>query len=380
MNNVTNDYKCKYNIQLKKHSQNKHKSTAAYNCNACNFSTEFVDSVWEHTAADHPDHAPELTQLQRKNFILTIVAEQTTHLTDDVDSLRNDTKNAFSELAITLETCFNNMKEESSDKCKILGNSVVKLYNKMNRIEKALGQSKPINEEKKKQNRSNPAKVVNIKSKKKQTKSVPKSFSPPPPTKPSSPPPQDAPKAPPPNPPHVSQGKPKVLCVGDSVGHTANLRLVEKSGKCVIRSARAYSSTNDNTARWPERNFQDVVHKNLANPGRHEYDILVMSAPTVDITNLFPNSSSDYLEQKVINSCKNMLNTAQQALTQYKNLKRAVIMEHPPRFDDNVKSRLASLPNSTMRQLWDISPLKDKIYIGFHSLECYGVGSTHMAR
>ena len=176
MNNVTNDYKCKYNIQLKKHSQNKHKSTAAYNCNACNFSTEFVASVWEHTAADHPDLAPELTPLQRENFILKIVAEQTTHLTDDVDSLRNDTKNAFSELAKTLETCFNNMKEESSDKCKILGNSVVKLYNKMNRIEKALGQSKPINEEKKKQNRSNPAKVVNIKSKKKQTKSVPKSF------------------------------------------------------------------------------------------------------------------------------------------------------------------------------------------------------------
>ena len=53
---------------------------------------------------------------------------------------------------------------------------------------------------------------------------------------------------------------------------------------------------------------------------------------------------------------------------------------HPPRFDDNVKSRLASLSNSTMRELWDISPLKDKIYIGFHSLECYGVGSTHMAR
>ena len=176
MNNVTNDYKCKYNIQLKKHSQNKHKSTAAYNCNACNFSTEFVASVWEHTAADHPDLAPELTPLQRENFILKIVAEQTTHLTDDVDSLRNDTKNAFSELAKTLETCFNNMKEENCDKCKILGNSVVKLYNKMNRIEKALGQSKPINDEKKKQNRSNPAKVVNIKSKKKQTKSVPKSF------------------------------------------------------------------------------------------------------------------------------------------------------------------------------------------------------------
>ena len=33
-----------------------------------------------------------------------------------------------------------------------------------------------------------------------------------------------------------------------------------------------------------------------------------------------------------------------------------------------------------MRELWVISPLKEKIFLGFHSLECYGGGSTHLAR
>ena len=55
-------------------------------------------------------------------------------------------------------------------------------------------------------------------------------------------------------------------------------------------------------------------------------------------------------------------------------------MEHPPRFDDKLKSKLALQANSTMRQLWDISPLKEKIFIGLHSLECYGGGSTHQGR
>ena len=169
------------------------------------------------------------------------------------------------------------------------------------------------------------------------------------------------------------------------MGHTANLRLVEKSSKCNISTARAYSSTNDKNARWPEKNFQDVVSHSLINPGRQEYDILVMSAPTVDITNLDTsklgsNGATDHLEQKVISSCQNMVNTAQQSLTQNTNLRKVIIMEHPPRFDDKIKSKLLVLANSTIRQLWDISPMKKNIYIGFHSLESYGVGATHLGR
>ena len=61
-------------------------------------------------------------------------------------------------------------------------------------------------------------------------------------------------------------------------------------------------------------------------------------------------------------------------------------MEHPPRFDSKtvdpicVKSSLTKLANKTLYQLLDNSPLKDKIFIGSHSLECAGIGATFQAR
>jgi hypothetical protein len=75
-----------------------------------------------------------------------------------------------------------------------------------------------------------------------------------------------------------------------------------------------------------------------------------------------------------------MFNIAQQTLKQKKSINKVVIMEHPPRFDDQIKSKLAQLANSTLSQLWVISPLKDKIIIGRHSLESLGVGNSHLAR
>jgi hypothetical protein len=61
-------------------------------------------------------------------------------------------------------------------------------------------------------------------------------------------------------------------------------------------------------------------------------------------------------------------------------------MEHPPRFDNkkvdptSLKPTLARLANATLSQLWLNCPLKDKIFIGRHSLESSGTGAPHLAR
>ena len=144
---------------------------------------------------------------------------------------------------------------------------------------------------------------------------------------------------------------------------------------CRIKSAIAYSSNNNNGARWPELNIADVVDQNLKNPGREEYDIHVLSAPTVDITNLntsrLANNNTETLELQAIESSKNMFNIAQNSLTHNKNLNKVIIMVHTPRFDDNIKAHLASLANSTLSQLWAISPLKEKINVGRHNLHSW---------
>ena len=55
-------------------------------------------------------------------------------------------------------------------------------------------------------------------------------------------------------------------------------------------------------------------------------------------------------------------------------------MEHPPRFDGELNPQLANLANSTLGQLWVLSPLKGRIVIGRHNLESSGVGNIHLAR
>ena len=71
---------------------------------------------------------------------------------------------------------------------------------------------------------------------------------------------------------------------------------------------------------------------------------MVLSSPTAHITNIDTNNED--AEQKVINSCRNIVNLANEALEENKNLNNVVIMEHPPRFDDNSRTQLARFANT----------------------------------
>ena len=170
--------------------------------------------------------------------------------------------------------------------------------------------------------------------------------------------------------------QPKILYVGDSVAQTVNLRHVEKSLKCRIRSVKANSTSADG---WPNKNFRNVVDFHLKNPGIEKFDSVVMSAPSVDITNI-DEFTKEEAEMVVINSCKNMVKIAEEALEEHRDLTKVVIMEHSPRFDNETNSNLAILANSTLSQLWVLSPHKDRIAVGRHSLESPGIGSTHLGR
>ena len=153
---------------------------------------------------------------------------------------------------------------------------------------------------------------------------------------------------------------------------------------------KQYSSVHDINAKWPEQNFTDVVNYALKNPGLENYDVLVLSAPTVDITNmdtskLSPLDNTEIYQQNVIISTQNMFSLAQAALEQNRNLKSVVLMEHTPRFDGldvdptSLKPNLVKLANSTLNQLWLNSHLKNKISIGHHSLENSGTETAHLA-
>ena len=73
-----------------------------------------------------------------------------------------------------------------------------------------------------------------------------------------------------------------------------------------------------------------------------------------------------------------MLTTAHNALIPFPNLKKVVIMEHAPRFDPahvdplGIKPELAKFANATFSQLLFTSPLRERLAIGSHKLDCVG--------
>ena len=170
------------------------------------------------------------------------------------------------------------------------------------------------------------------------------------------------------------QSQPKVLFIGDSVGKIINAHDVELSQKCRVRTEFAEGTQKH---LHHKRRYQNVVDHHLKNPGRENYDFLVLSAPTNDVTNAAYDEDT---EQAVIDSSHNVFNIAQKALNENPYLKKVIVMEHHPRFDSKTNIKLASIANNTLNHLRAISPLKERILIGKHSLHSYGVGLTHEYR
>ena len=122
-----------------------------------------------------------------------------------------------------------------------------------------------------------------------------------------------------------------------------------------------------------------------------EFSELVLSAPTVDITNLKTfnlgaNDNTEVFKQDVVVSCRNMFTVAANAIRKHPNLRKVVILEHPPRFDFDkpeadplcLKPQLAKYANVVFGQLWLDSPCKDKIVIGVHNLFCHEDKFDHL--
>ena len=169
-----------------------------------------------------------------------------------------------------------------------------------------------------------------------------------------------------------------MLIVGDSLVHNSNFRLLESVTNTTIKTAKAYSSAWDNTARFSQQNVTDITKNELK---KSAYKRLVLGSPTVDITNLNTNSDNlDGFKEKIGMYCMNMMKVAHDAIENHPELENVTIMSHAPRYDTvendsfGLKSTLATFANSYMLELWIDSPLKHKIVIGSHdNLECSGI-------
>ena len=189
----------------------------------------------------------------------------------------------------------------------------------------------------------------------------------------------------PPKPKTKYQAKTKILYVADSIGRNVEFPRIESDARCAIKTAKAYSSVSDKSAKWPKSNFTKVTSEELA---KKTYDCLVMSAPTVDITNLDTSKlkqsdDTSMYQESILASCKNIFKVAEISLKDNLNLKKVVIMEHTPRYDAKevdpieLKTALVKYANNVFNQLWLDSSLKQKIAIGSHTIETNSDGALH---
>ena len=322
-----------------------------YKCNFCGFEANVLTKMYEHKFINHPDDPMEFQPRMNntQDFILNLLAEQNVELMEELQTL----KTAFVKHTEDMKNCFDSLEDET--KTSLINIDV---------------------------------KIENIKRIKPKETSEPTSTasSTPPPTYPTAPPSQ--PPVAPSRPAHFRKkkkstflAKAKVLYIGDSVAHNVEFPNLEEATNCRIRTVKAYSSVLNEKARFPHKNVTDVTPVALMETHEDdEYTELVLSSPTVDISNLEtsslkPDDNTEVYKQSVVISCKNIFTAAEKALSNHPKLRQVVILEHPPRFDTKqsdplgLKPQLAKYANMTYGQLWLASPLKDKIQIGSHSLK-----------
>ena len=359
------DYVCDLNIEMKEHIEKEHpENEPTYECDICGFSDDFIGNMWKHKLTNHASESNmqfnQSDENTSKDLLLNILAEQSANLMEQVASLQKGVKENFLQVTTEFEEIIKNMENTAEKRQKQMMKVISNLQNK---LDEALSTS---NAKKKdpKASLSQPAK---------QSSDIP----------------------PPPSSSSASsnnldsgsrqkkteyQRKQRLLLVGDSLAHNTNFNKLEVVTNTTIKSAKAYSSVFDNSARFKHQNVTDVAKKELAKaPFKH----LVLAAPTVDISNLNTDNvrakdNVDVYKEKVRKSCRNMMKVAQDALTSHPELMKVTIMNHAPRYDSSdvdpvgLKPILANFANSYFLELWLDSPLKNKIIIGSHSLECTG--------
>ena len=162
----------------------------------------------------------------------------------------------------------------------------------------------------------------------------------------------------------------KVLYASGSIGQNCDLQSISEDTQTNIVTVKAYSSVYDEKAYYPEKNFEQVIPKEL---GKQNYNHLIMQSSSVDITNLRRinvNINNHYLRQEATKSSFNMIKTAERAIQEHPSLEKVLIVERAPRHDK--MSWLSKFSNEELHRLLNLSSFKDQINIGLHTLDFDG--------
>ena len=170
-----------------------------------------------------------------------------------------------------------------------------------------------------------------------------------------------------------SNRKTFTLMVGDSHLSSVSRSEVERGlgrgarlvtpGASRPREDRAYCSTPDWPGAWFKQNsLQQMVPELL---GERKYSNLILIAPTNDISNLREVGSRKERERLAIQSARNTLWVAEEAL---KSVEEVLIMEQPTRADE--LAELSEFSASKLREFAGRSRMAGRIKVGSNRSDC----------
>ena len=172
-----------------------------------------------------------------------------------------------------------------------------------------------------------------------------------------------------------------ILYIGDSIFRNVYIDKIEKETKAKIKVVKAYSSvfSNNKNNKFKSSNFTDLMPKKLQ---KANHDAVVMQASSTDLTNHKAEKNKEKLREIAQASNANMLSVATTAVVSHPELKKIVLFERTPRFDE--LEELNKYANKDLHSQWQRcdKEFKKKIIIGKHNLKPHGefARAQHLAR
>ena len=92
-----------------------HQAYMKYQCEECEFATDFVANLWEHTLNQHPEKCSRFDEIKTEPTIIKFVAEQNQGIIEEMETLKKDTKGAFEQLAGAVDDSLTSIKDETKE-------------------------------------------------------------------------------------------------------------------------------------------------------------------------------------------------------------------------------------------------------------------------
>ena len=358
------EYKCRLNIQLKKHKKNNHNIELKYSCSECSYSSDYLVHMWSHGESTHPEHMKNFTP-RPKDMVLSLVAEQNMDIIEDIESLKKVTKNSLDAFADKMQECFEAVAKDISYTFKASQVQLKDMADKIDENFKSFDQELQIRKDNDDKTEDSVKENVDkdYRDKKEKLEN------------------------------HINKVNKdeqneliktkNLLWVGNSISKALDKNKVEKDLDVKFSFRKAYCVTDEKDAKYPELNFRDVVPDAVE---KNSPDVVVLQTGSIEITNFKTNAAmmdanrdiNEYKKEwfeKVKKSSEALFEIAEKVTEKNPKIK-VIIMKCLPRFDRTsadllkIKAQLSEFGNSIYQQLWYKKGYPTNIHVAAFELGC----------